>query len=97
MKVDFSKVVVKDIEDKDVIVDVSHELGKTMYANAFPDEELQIGKDIYFKKEIELNRPRAEAIKKYLPNFTAVVRMAISQILEKVIESDSIENAKPKK
>lgn len=93
MKVDFSKVIVKDINDKDVIVDATI-LGKIMYENAFLDEELELGKDIYFKKEIEINRPRAEAIKKYLVQLTAVARKGIIEMLDKAMKMEEAKTSK---
>lgn len=91
MKIDFTKLTVKDIEGNEVVFDVSKDLGKIMYENSFLDEELQIGKEIYQNGEIELNKTRAEAIKKYLTNFKAFIRIPLNEIIDKIIESDNIE------
>ena len=89
MKVDFSKVTVKDIDGNDNIFDLSKDLGKMMYENSFLDEELQLGKEIYQNGEVELNKIRAEAIKKYLPNFKAFVRIPLAELLN---SSDTIDS-----
>ena len=89
MKVDFSKVTVKDIDGNDNIFDLSKDLGKIMYENSFLEEELQLGKEIYQNGEVELNKVRAEAIKKYLSSFKAFVRIPLLELLS-LAESEDI-------
>jgi beta-xylosidase len=89
MKIDFSKLEISDIDETKVIIDISKDLGKIMYENSFTDDELLLGKDIYVKKEIDVNKVRAEAIKKYLSSFKAFVRIPLLELLS-LAESEDI-------
>ena len=53
MKIDFSKVQIKDIEDQPMTVDISKELGNMMYLNAQDIAVADLGHDIYHKHEVE--------------------------------------------
>lgn len=90
MTINFSKVKGKNVDDKEIIIDLSKTLGNTMYCTAMSDEEMKLGKEIYDKGTIDVNKPRAQAIKKFVNNgsFYAFVRVAINPILDKIIKED---------
>lgn len=48
MKVNFSKIVIKDIEGRDVQADFQRQLGNQLYMQGRDIEECELGKRIYF-------------------------------------------------
>lgn len=78
MKIDFSKIQVKDIEGNEVTIDVSQELGNMMYLNAKDIAVADLGHEIYHKKEVELNDEQAKAVAEFVENgFKAFVKREI--------------------
>jgi hypothetical protein len=90
MKIDFRKIEGKDVDDKKIIIDLSKTLGNTMYRTSLTDEEMRLGKEIYDKGSIEVNKARALSIKRYVNNgnFYAFVKIAVNPILDKIIRED---------
>jgi hypothetical protein len=90
MVIDFRKIEAKSVDDKKVIIDISKTLGNTIYTRAMTEEEMKFGKEIFEKGEIELNKPRALAVKKYLDSggFYAFVKVAIKPVLEKILNGN---------
>ena len=83
MKIDFSKIQVKDIEGNEVTLDVSQELGNMMYLNARDIAVADLGHEIYHKKEIELNDDQAKAVAEFVENgFKAFVKREILAMLK---------------
>ena len=55
VKVNFSKIVIKDIEGRDVQADFQKQLGNQLYMQGRDIEECELGKRIYFAQgEVEL-------------------------------------------
>lgn len=85
MRIDFSKVQIKDIEGNAQSVDISKELGNMMYLNAQDIAVADLGHDIYHKKEVELNKEQAQNVKVYVEKgFVAVVRRDLIPLLDSV-------------
>ena len=83
MKIDFSKIQVKDIEGNEVTLDVSQELGNMMYLNARDIAVADLGHEIYHKKEVELNDDQAKAVAGFVENgFKAFVKREILAMLK---------------
>jgi hypothetical protein len=83
MKIDFSKIQVKDIEGNEVTLDVSQELGNMMYLNARDIAVADLGHEIYHKKEVELNDDQAKAVAEFVENgFKAFVKREILAMLK---------------
>lgn len=83
MKIDFSKIYVKDIEGNEVTLDVSQELGNMMYLNARDIAVADLGHEIYHKKEVELNDDQAKAVAEFVENgFKAFVKREILAMLK---------------
>lgn len=83
MKIDFSKIQVKDIEGNEVTLDVSQQLGNMMYLNAQDIAVADLGHEIYHKKEVELNDDQAKAVAEFVENgFKAFVKREILAMLK---------------
>ena len=83
MKIDFSKIQVKDIEGNEVTLDVSQDLGNMMYLNARDIAVADLGHEIYHKKEVELNDDQAKAVAEFVENgFKAFVKREILAMLK---------------
>lgn len=83
MKIDFSKIQVKDIEGNEVSLDVSQQLGNMMYLNAQDIAVADLGHEIYHKKEVELNDDQAKAVAEFVENgFKAFVKREILAMLK---------------
>lgn len=91
MKIDFKRIEIKDIEGKTVTRDVSKELGKHMYYNSMPADEMEVGREIYTNGAVDLNPARAKAVKKYADEiFFAFVRNEIDKLLDKIINDKGV-------
>ena len=83
MKVDFSKIQVKDIEGNEVTLDVSKELGNMIYLNAKDIAVSDLGREIYHKKEVDLTEEQAKIVAEFADNgFKAFVKREILALLE---------------
>ena len=85
MKVDFSRIEIKDIEGNAQTVDISKELGNMMY---YGDQDIAVadlGHDIYQKGEVELTKEQAQLVRKYIDkNFKAIVKRVLIPLLDGV-------------
>lgn len=82
MKIDFSKIQVKDVEGNPVLLDVSKELGNMMYLNAKDIAVADLGHEIYHKKEVELTDKQAKVVAKYVEDgFKAFVKREVLPML----------------
>lgn len=85
MKIDFSKVEIKDIEGKTVTADISKELGNMMYLDARDIAVADLGHEIYHKHEVDLNREQAQAVKMFVDEgFKAIVKRELMPLLDSV-------------
>ena len=85
MKIDFSRVQIKDIEGQAVTADISKELGNMMYLGAKDIAVADLGHDIYHKKEVELNKEQAQVVKAYVEEgFKAIVKRELVPLLDSV-------------
>ena len=86
MKIDFSKIEIKDIEDNVIVVDISKDLGND---NTQDVAESDLGHDIYHKKEIEVGKKEAEMIRRYIDKgFKAIVKRELLPFLDEIIAGD---------
>lgn len=84
MKIDFSRVQVKDIEGRLVTVDLSRELGNMMYCGAKDIAVADLGHEIYHRKEVELTPVQAKIVRTYVEKgFTAIVQRDLLPLLDK--------------
>lgn len=84
-KVDFSNIIIQDIEGHEVKADVKKELGNRLYMQGQNIEECELGKKIYFtpKDELtELDDKEVAIIKTAIAGYGYVLREGISQALK---------------
>lgn len=85
MKIDFSKVQIKDIEGNAQRVDLSKELGNMMYLNAQDIAVADLGHDIYHKKEVDLTKEQAQTVRTFVEQgFKAIVKRELFPLLDSV-------------
>ena len=82
-KVDFRKLMLKDIEGHEVPTDISKPLGNMMYMQGQTIDECELGRDIYHKGEVELKEKDMEVVKRFANNFSFIMRQAVLDALEK--------------
>ena len=82
-KVDFRKLMLKDIEGHEVPTDISKPLGNMMYMQGQTIDECELGRDIYHKGEVELKEKDMEVVKRFANNFSFIMRQTIIDALEK--------------
>ena len=83
MKIDFSKIMIEDIEGNEIAVDVSKQLGNMMYVNAQDIAVADLGREIYHKKEVELNDVQAKQIRPFVEGgFKAILKLVLLPMLD---------------
>lgn len=83
MKIDFSKIMIEDIEGNEIAVDVSKQLGNMMYVNAQDIAVADLGREIYHKKEVELNDVQAKQIRPFVEGgFKAILKRVLLPMLD---------------
>jgi len=86
MKIDFRKIAVKDIEGKNSNLDLSKELGNSIYRNTADLGELELARNIYKDGEVEVDAGQAEILNKYVrEGFLAFVQEALCPVLNEII------------
>ena len=84
MKVNFSKIIIKDIEGRDVQADFQKQLGNQLYMQGQNIEECELGKKIYFTPDdeaTELDDQEVAIVRKAVQGYSYVARTAIEQAL----------------
>ena len=76
-KVDFRKLMLKDIEGHEVPTDISKPLGNMMYMQGLNIDECELGRDIYHQGEVELKEKDVEVVKRFANNFSFIMRQAV--------------------
>lgn len=83
MKVNFSKIIIKDIEGRDVPADFQKQLGNQLYMQGHDIEECELGKRIYFTDgEVELSDKEATIVRQAVQGYSYVARIAIDAALK---------------
>jgi hypothetical protein len=83
MKVNFSKIVIKDIEGRDVQADFRAQIGNQLYMQGHDIEECELGKRIYFADgEVELSDKEATIVRQAVQGYSYVARIAIDAALK---------------
>ena len=84
-KINFSKIVIKDIDGNEIAVDVRkgvNGLGNVMYMNGQDIIECETGTKIYHSEgEIELNDDEVKAVRKFISGYPYITRHAIEVLL----------------
>ena len=83
MKVDFTKVPVKDIDGKEFKADVHKELGQQLYMQGQTMEECDLGSLIYHTDgPVELNVEQAACVSRWVDRWPYVTRTAVKTLLD---------------
>lgn len=86
-RIDFTKIVIKDIEGHEQTADFSKQLGNQLYMQGHDIEECELGKRIYFAGgEVELTAEECAIVKKAIAPYSYVARDAIIRQLGKEAE-----------
>ena len=83
-KVNFSKVIIKDIEGREVQADFHRQLGNQLYMQGRDIEECELGKRIYFAQgEVELSEKECAIVRNAVQGYSYIARSAIENQLKK--------------
>lgn len=81
-KVDFTQIIIPDIEGNEQQADFSKQIGNQLYMQGQNIDECELGKRIYFDGEVELNEQDGNAIRRMIAGYSYVARQAIMKALE---------------
>lgn len=98
-KIDFRKIIVKDIEGKETTMDIAKVMGNTIYNNTPDLGELEFAQEIYKKGEVDVTEERAAIVRKYMDagQFFAYVKVAVNGALDAALSTDTTEKPDPAK
>lgn len=84
MKVNFAKIIIKDIEGRNVQADFQRQLGNQLYMQGRDIEECELGKRIYFADgELELSEKECAIVRNAVQGYSYIARTAIENQLKK--------------
>lgn len=69
MKINFKNFKTMDIEGKEQVLDISKELGNTIYRETMDIGEVELARRIYLEGELELSEGEVEIIKTFMERF----------------------------
>lgn len=91
-KIDFRKIIVKDIEGKETSMDLSTKIGNSIFNNTPDIGEYEFSKEIYMNGEVEITEERAAIVRKYMDMgvqvgsevypYLAYVKVAVNEALD---------------
>lgn len=83
-KVNFKKIILKDIEGNEVVADFQKQLGNQLYMQGRHLEECELGTRIYHAEgEVELTDKECEIVRNYVQGYSYIARSAIENQLKK--------------
>lgn len=83
-KVNFSKIIIKDIEGREVQADFQKQLGNQLYMQGRHLEECELGTRIYHADgEVELSEKECEMVRNAVQGYSYIARSAIENQLKK--------------
>ena len=80
-KIDFRKILAKNVNDEVVPFDISKDLGNLLYMRGMHIEEIELGHDIYHHGEVDLDENREEIVKRFMVNYPLFLRNAVEGTL----------------
>ena len=84
MKVNFAKIIIKDIEGREVEADFQRQLGNQLYMQGRHLEECELGTRIYHADgEVELSEKECEMVRYFIAGYSYIARSAIENQLKK--------------
>ena len=83
MKIDFTKLPVKDIDGKEIEADVHKELGQQLYMQGQTMEECELGSLIYHTDgPVELTIEQGACVSRWVDRWPYVTRTAVKNLLD---------------
>ena len=83
-KVNFSKIIIKDIEGREVQADFQKQLGNQLYMQGRDIEECELAKRIYYADgELELSEKECAIVRNAVQGYSYIARSAIEIQLKK--------------
>lgn len=84
VKVNFAKIIIKDIVGRDVPADFQKQLGNQLYMQGRDIEECELGKRIYFAQgDVELTDKDCAIVRNAVQGYSYIARSAIENQLKK--------------
>jgi ribosomal protein S25 len=83
-KVNFKEIIIKDINDNNIVTDFQKQLGNQLYMQGQNIEECELGKKIYFTPDdeaTELDDKEVAIVRKAVQGYSYVARTSIEQAL----------------
>lgn len=82
MKIDFTKVPMKDIDGREFNADLHKELGQQLYSQGNNIEECELGSLIYHSEgPVELNLEQGACVSRWVDRWPYVTRTAVKTLL----------------
>ena len=82
MEINFKNIKTQNIEGKENVVDISKDLGNTIYNETQDIGELELARKIYLQEKIDLTNEEVEIVKKFLEKYyKAFIKEAIYKII----------------
>lgn len=83
-KVNFKKIIIRDIEGNEVVADFQKQLGNHLYMQGRDIEECELGKRIYFADgEVELSEKECAMVKMAVQGYSYIARSAIEEQIKR--------------
>ena len=85
MKVDFSNIMINDIDGNEAPADIRQLFGNMLYMQGVNIDECELGTAIYHQKEgepMELTKEQADIVKRYAERLPYVMRTGIISALK---------------
>lgn len=84
VKVNFAKIIIKDIEGREVEANFQKQLGNQLYMQGRDIEECELGKRIYFAQgDVELTDKDCAIVRNAVQGYSYIARSAIENQLKK--------------
>ena len=83
-KINFKKIIIRDIEGNDVVADFQKQLGNQLYMQGRDIEECELGKRIYFADgDVELSEKECAMVKMAVQGYSYIARSAIEEQIKR--------------
>lgn len=81
MKINFRDIKTLDIEGKEKVMDISKDLGNTIYLETQDIGELELARKIYLEGEVDLSEEEVEITRRFLEKYyKAFIKEAIYKV-----------------
>ena len=83
-KVNFKKIIIRDIEGNEVVAEFQAQLGNQLYMQGRDIEECELGKRIYFAEgEVELSEKECAMVRMAVQGYSYIARSAIEEQIKR--------------